>query len=83
MMDLSLHPLRVFPIPTGPTIEFRALPFPLPEAHREALKNTPRDEIDLYIDSLRRVAGVEFSRPEYTHADGLRALRRNGWAKEQ
>lgn len=83
MMDLSLHPLRVFPIPTGPTIEFRALPFPLPEAHREALKNTPRDEIDLYIDSLRRVAGVEFSRPEYTHADGLRALLRNGWAKEQ
>lgn len=83
MMDLSRHPLRVFPIPTGPTIEFRALPFPLPEAHREALKNTPRDEIDLYIDSLRRVAGVEFSRPEYMHADGLRALLRNGWAKEQ
>ena len=41
MMDLSIHPLRVLPIPTGPTIEFRALPFPLPEAHREALKGLP------------------------------------------
>ena len=78
MMDLSLHPLRVFPIPTGPTIEFRALPFPLPEAHREALKGLPSDETDLYIASLRRVIGVDFSRPEYTPADGFRALQRNG-----
>ena len=78
MMDLSIHPLRVFPIPTGPTIEFRALPFPLPEAHREALKGLPSDETDLYIASLRRVIGVDFSRPEYTRADGLRALQRNG-----
>ena len=83
MMDLSIHPLRVFPIPTGPTIEFRALPFPLPEAHREALKGLPSDETDLYIASLRRVIGVDFSRPEYTYADGLRALQRNGWAEEQ
>ena len=78
MMDLSLHPLRVLPIPTGPTIEFRALPFPLPEAYREALKGLPSDEIDLYIASLRRVIGVDFSRHEYTYADGLRALQRNG-----
>ena len=78
MMDLSIHPLRVFPIPTGPTIEFRALLFPLPEAHREALKGLPSDETDLYIASLRRVIGVDFSRPEYTHTDGLRALQRNG-----
>lgn len=78
MMDLSIHPLRVFPIPTGPTIDFRALPFPLPEAHREALKGLPSDETDLYIASLRRVIGVDFSRPEYTYADGLRALQRNG-----
>ena len=78
MMDLSIHPLRVLPIPTGPTIEFRALPFPLPEAHREALKGLPRDEIDVYIESLRKKRGVNFSRPEYTHADGLRALQRNG-----
>ncbi len=83
MMDLSIHPLRVFPIPTGPTIEFRALPFPLPEAHREALKGLPIDEIDLYIDSLRKKRGVNFSRPEYTYADGLRALQRNGWDEEQ
>ena len=78
MMDLSSHPLRALPIPTGPTIEFRALPFPLPEAHREALKGLPRDEIDVYIESLRKKRGVNFSRPEYTHADGLRALQRNG-----
>jgi hypothetical protein len=78
MMDLSLHPLRVLPIPTGPTIEFRALPFPLPDVHRDVLKGLPRDEIDLYIASLRRVIGVDFSRPEYTHVDGLRALQRNG-----
>ena len=83
MMDLSIHPLRVLPIPTGPTIEFRALPFPLPEAHREALKGLPIDEIDLYIDSLRKKRGVNFSRPEYTYADGLRALQRNGWDEEQ
>jgi len=78
MMDLSIHPLRAIPIPTGPTIEFRALPFPLPEAYREALKGLPSDETALYIASLRRVIGVDFSRPEYTHADGLRALQRNG-----
>ena len=78
MMDLSSHPLRALPIPTGPTIEFRALPFPLPEAHREALKGLPRDEIDVYIESLRKKRGVNFSRPEYTYADGLRALQRNG-----
>ena len=78
MMDLSIHPLRVLPIPTGPTIEFRALPFPLPEAHREALKGLPSDEIDVYIESLRKKLGVNFSRPEYTYADGLRALQRNG-----
>ena len=78
MMDLSIHHLRVLPIPTGPTIEFRALPFPLPEAHREALKGLPSDETDLYIASLRRVIGVDFSRHEYTYADGLRALQRNG-----
>lgn len=83
MMDLSIHPLRVFPIPTGPTIEFRALPFPLPEAHREALKGLPSDETDLYIALLRRVIGVDFSRPEYTHTDGLRALQRNGCGEEQ
>lgn len=83
MMDLSSHPLRALPIPTGPTIEFRALPFPLPEAHREALKGLPSDETDLYIASLRRVIGVDFSRPEYTYADGLRALQRNGWDEEQ
>ena len=83
MMDLSSHPLRVLPIPTGPTIEFRALPFPLPEAHREALKGLPSDETDLYIASLRRVIGVDFSRPEYTYSDGLRALQRNGWDEEQ
>ena len=77
-MDLSTHPLRVLPIPTGPTIEFRALPFPLPEAHREALKNTPLDELDLYVDSLRRVIGINCSRPEFLHADGLRAAQRNG-----
>ncbi|MDQ5914407.1 MAG: hypothetical protein QG584_289, partial [Pseudomonadota bacterium] len=56
----------------------RALPFPLPEAHREALKGLPSDETDLYIASLRRVIGVDFSRSEYTYADGLRALQRNG-----
>lgn len=78
MMDLSSHPLRALPIPTGPTIEFRALPFPLPEAHREELKGLPSDETDLYIASLRRVIGVDFSRHEYTYADGLRALQRNG-----
>ena len=83
MMDLSIHPLRVLPIPTGPTIEFRALPFPLPEAHREALKGLPSDETDLYIASLRRKIGVDFSRPEYTYAEGLRALQRNGWDEEQ
>ena len=33
--------------------------------------------------SLRRKIGVDFSRPEYTHADGLRALQRNGWGEEQ
>ena len=60
MMDLSIHPLRVLPIPTGPTIEFRALPFPLPDAHREALKGLPSKEVDLYLDSLRRVIGVDF-----------------------
>ena len=78
MMDLSSHPLRALPIPTGPTIEFRALPFPLPDVHRDVLKGLPRDETDLYIASLRRVIGVDFSRPEYTHVDGLRALQRNG-----
>lgn len=78
MMDLSIHPLRVLPIPTGPTIEFRALPFPLPEAHRDVLKGLPRDEIDVCIESLRKKRGVNFSRPEYTYADGLRALQRNG-----
>ena len=83
MMDLSIHPLRVLPIPTGPTIEFRALPFPLPDAHREALKGLPSDETDLYLDSLRRVIVVDFSRPEYTYADGLRALQRNGWDVDQ
>ena len=79
MMDLSIHPLRVLPIPTGPTIEFRALPFPLPDVHRDVLKGLPRDEIDVYIESLRKKRGVNFSRPEYTYADGLRALQRNGW----
>lgn len=78
MMDLSIHPLRVLPIPTGRTIEFRALPFPLPDVHRDVLKGLPRDEIDVYIESLRKKLGVNFSRPEYTYADGLRALQRNG-----
>lgn len=81
MMDLSIHPLRVLPIPTGPTIKFRALPFPLPEAHRAVLKGMLSEEVDLYLDSLRRVIGVDFSRPEFTHADGLRAAQRNGWDK--
>ena len=66
-MDLS-SPLRVLPIPTGPTIEFRALPFPLPEAHREALKHC-RATTDGTSPSLRRVIGVGFRAPEYTHAD--------------
>lgn len=80
-MDLSSHPLRVLPIPTGPTLEFRALPFPLPDTQRDVLKNLPRDEIDLYVGSLRRVIGVDFSRPEFTHADALRVAQRNGWAE--
>ena len=57
---------------------FRALPFPLPDVHRDVLKGLPRDEIDVYIESLRKKRGVNFSRPEYTYADGLRALQRNG-----
>ena len=83
MMDLSLHPLRVLPIPTGPTIEFRALPFPLPDVHRDVLKGLPRDEIDVYIGSLRQVIGINCARPEFLYADGLRALQRNGWGEEQ
>lgn len=78
MMDLSRHPLRVLPIPTGEFIEFRALSYPLPEAHRDVLKGLHGDDIDVYVSSLRKAIGINFYRRKYTFADGLRALQRNG-----
>lgn len=80
MIDLAIHPLRALPIPTGPTVEFRALPFPLPEPYQSVLKTLPAEEVYRYVDTLRRVIGVDFSRPRYLFADGLLAAQRNGMA---
>lgn len=76
-MSLSTHPLNKLTIPTGPEIEFRALPYPLQDAHRNALMRLGGVEINTYVATLRKVCGVDYRRRSYLLADGLRAAQRN------